>query len=96
MMAAGMPSRKRDVFGGQFHQCLTARCDELFPLVDTVLGAVDGGLRHGRIAAWLRTLPAGLSLPRFDGGRLVLAVDVLSTWHRRQHVGLGCGHRHAG
>jgi hypothetical protein len=39
-------------------------------------------LNHGRIDVdRLRTLLAGLSLPRFDGGRLVLAVDV-SPWLR--------------
>ncbi|NEA76091.1 transposase [Streptomyces sp. SID13588] len=45
-------------------------------------GAMYGGLNHGRInAGRLRTLLAGLPLPRFDGGRLVLAVDV-SPWLR--------------
>lgn len=41
-----------------------------------------GGLNHGRIDVdRLRTVLAGLSLPRFGGGRLVLAVDV-SPWLR--------------
>ncbi len=41
-----------------------------------------GGLNHGRLDVdRLRTVLAGLSLPRFDGGRLVLAVDV-SSWLR--------------
>lgn len=41
-----------------------------------------GGLHHGRIDVnRLRTVLAGLSLPRFDSGRLVLAVDV-SPWLR--------------
>ncbi|WUT78861.1 transposase [Streptomyces sp. NBC_00669] len=45
-------------------------------------GAMYGGLNHGRMDnARLRTVLAGLSLPRFDGGRLVLAVDV-SPWLR--------------
>lgn len=45
-------------------------------------GAMYGGLNHGRIdVGRLRTVLAGLSLPRFDGGRLVLAVDV-SPWLR--------------
>ncbi|MFK0238909.1 NF041680 family putative transposase [Streptomyces vinaceus] len=47
-------------------------------------GAMYGGLNHGRIDAdQLRMALAGLSLPlpRFDGGRLVLAVDV-SPWLR--------------
>ena len=45
-------------------------------------GAMYGGLNHGRIDTdRLRTVLAGLSLPRFDGGRLVLAVDV-SPWLR--------------
>jgi len=45
-------------------------------------GAMYGGLNHGRIDVdRLRTVLAGLSLPRFDGGRLVLAVDV-SPWLR--------------
>ncbi len=45
-------------------------------------GAMYGDLNHGRInIGRLRTLPAGLSLPRIDGGRLVLAVDV-SPWLR--------------
>ncbi|WNI30213.1 transposase [Streptomyces sp. ITFR-6] len=45
-------------------------------------GAMYGGLNHGRIDVdRLRTVPAGLPLPRFDGGRLVLAVDV-SPWLR--------------
>ena len=45
-------------------------------------GAMYGGLNHGRIdVERLRTVLAGLSLPRFDGGRLVLAVDV-SPWLR--------------
>lgn len=45
-------------------------------------GATYGGLNHGRIDVdRLRTVLAGLSLPRFDGGRLVLAVDV-SPWLR--------------
>ncbi|MFD9397017.1 transposase, partial [Streptomyces sp. NPDC060000] len=45
-------------------------------------GAMYGGLNHGRIdVVRLRTVLAGLSLPRFDGGRLVLAVDV-SLWLR--------------
>ncbi|MFJ7593458.1 transposase [Streptomyces sp. NPDC097617] len=70
---------------------MTARRDELFELVDAVLcadGAVDltllpehrrghGAMYGGRIdVGRLRTMLAGLSLPRFDGGRLVLAVDV--------------------
>ncbi|WP_407083922.1 transposase [Streptomyces nodosus] len=34
-------------------------------------GAMYGGLNHGRIdVGRLRAVPAGLSLPRFDGGRL--------------------------
>lgn len=42
----------------------------------------SGGLNHGRIdIEQVRTVLAGLSLPRFDGGRLVLAVDV-SPWLR--------------
>ncbi|WUS43225.1 transposase [Streptomyces mirabilis] len=45
-------------------------------------GAMYGGLNHGRIDIdRLRTVLAGLPLPRFDGGRLVLAVDV-SPWLR--------------
>ncbi|WPO69145.1 NF041680 family putative transposase [Streptomyces sp. KN37] len=45
-------------------------------------GAMYGGLNHGRIDVdRLRIVLAGLSLPRFDGGRLVLAVDV-SPWLR--------------
>lgn len=91
-------------FRGEFYECLTARRDALFELVDAVLcadGAVKspvdltllpehprghtamyGGLNHGRIDAdRLRTVLGGLSLPRFDGGRLVLAVDV-SPWLR--------------
>ncbi|WP_051777905.1 NF041680 family putative transposase [Streptomyces violaceorubidus] len=91
-------------FRGEFYECLTARRDALFELVDAVLcadgavkspvdltllpehrrghGAMYGGLNHGRIdIGRLRTVLAGLSLPRFDGGRLVLAVDV-SPWLR--------------
>ncbi|WP_412075985.1 transposase [Streptomyces xanthophaeus] len=91
-------------FRGEFYECLTARRDELFELVDAVLcadgavkspvdltllpehrrghGAMYGGLNHGRIdTARLRTVLAGLPLPRFDGGCLVLAVDV-SPWLR--------------
>jgi hypothetical protein len=87
------------------YECLTARRDELFELVDAVLcadgavkspvdltlllpehrrghGAMYGGLNHDRIEAGrLRTVLAGLSLLRFDDGRLVLAVDV-SPWLR--------------
>lgn len=45
-------------------------------------GAMYGGLNHGRIDfGRLRTVLAGLSLPRFDGGCLVLAVEV-SLWLR--------------
>lgn len=45
-------------------------------------GAMHGGLNHGRIdVGQLRSVLAGLPLPRFDGGRLVLAVDV-SPWLR--------------
>ncbi|PAU50670.1 hypothetical protein CK936_01320 [Streptomyces albireticuli] len=45
-------------------------------------GALYGALNRGRIDVdKLRTLLAGLPLPRFDGGRLVLAVDV-SPWLR--------------
>lgn len=34
-------------------------------------GAMHGGLNYGRIDTGpLRTMPAGVSLPRFDGGRL--------------------------
>lgn len=45
-------------------------------------GAMYGGLNQGRLdVGRLRTVLAGLSLPRFDGGRLVLAVDV-SPWLR--------------
>ncbi|TXL84676.1 transposase [Streptomyces sp. IB2014 016-6] len=45
-------------------------------------GAMYGGLNHGRIDVdQVRTVLAGLSLPRFDGRRLVLAVDV-SPWLR--------------
>ena len=91
-------------FRQEFYECLTARHDELFELVDAVLcadgavrspvdltllpehrrghGAMYGGLNHGRIdIGRLRTALADLSLPRFDGGRLVLAVDV-SPWLR--------------
>ncbi|MEU9134502.1 NF041680 family putative transposase [Streptomyces sp. NPDC048404] len=91
-------------FRGEFYECLTARRDELFELVDAVLcadgtvkspvdltllpehrrghGAMYGGLNQGRIDVdRLRTVLAWLSLPRFDGGRLVLAVDV-SPWLR--------------
>ncbi|MEE1801899.1 transposase [Streptomyces sp. JV176] len=91
-------------FRCEFYECLTARHDELFELVDAVLcadgavkslldltllpehrrghGAMYGGLNHGRIdVGRLRTVPARLPLPRFDGGRLVLAVDV-SPWLR--------------
>ncbi|WUO18432.1 transposase [Streptomyces sp. NBC_00287] len=42
----------------------------------------SGGLNHDRIDVdRLRTVLAGLPLPHFDGGRLVLAVDV-SPWLR--------------
>ncbi|MEU7728448.1 NF041680 family putative transposase [Streptomyces sp. NPDC040724] len=91
-------------FRGEFYECLTARRDELFELMDAVLcadgavkspvdltllpehrrghGAMYGGLNHGRIDVdRVRSVLAGLSLPRFDGGRLVLAVDV-SPWLR--------------
>ncbi|MEU9001125.1 transposase [Streptomyces sp. NPDC048551] len=91
-------------FRGEFYECLTARRDALFELVDAVLcadgavkspvdltllpehrrghGAMYGGLNQGRIDfGRLRAVLAGLSLPRFDGGRLVLAVDV-SPWLR--------------
>lgn len=45
-------------------------------------GAMYSGLNHGRIEVdRLLTVLAGLSLPRFDGGRLALAVDV-SSWLR--------------
>ncbi|MEU0631179.1 NF041680 family putative transposase [Streptomyces sp. NPDC005989] len=45
-------------------------------------GAMYGGLNHGRLDVdRLRAVLAGLSLPRFNGGRLVLAVDV-SPWLR--------------
>lgn len=45
-------------------------------------GALYGALNRGRIdAERLGTLLAGLPLPRFEGGRLVLAVDV-SPWLR--------------
>lgn len=45
-------------------------------------GAMYGGLNHGRLdMGRLRKVLAGLPLPRFDGGRLVLAVDV-SPWLR--------------
>ncbi|MFF8193590.1 transposase, partial [Streptomyces bobili] len=45
-------------------------------------GALYGALNRGRIdVERLRTLFAGLPLPRFEGGRLVLAVDV-SPWLR--------------
>jgi hypothetical protein len=45
-------------------------------------GALYGALNRGRIdVERLRTLLAGLPLPRFEGGRLVLAVDV-SPWLR--------------
>ena len=45
-------------------------------------GALYGVLNRGRIdIERLRTLLAGLPLPRFEGGRLVLAVDV-SPWLR--------------
>ncbi|MER5281420.1 transposase [Streptomyces sp. NPDC002809] len=45
-------------------------------------GAMHGGLNHGRTdMGRLRTVLAGLSLPRFDGGRLVLSADV-SPWLR--------------
>ncbi|CAL9328959.1 hypothetical protein SUDANB1_00027 [Streptomyces sp. enrichment culture] len=91
-------------FRGEFYECLTARRDEMFELVDAVLcadgavksvvdltllpehrrghGAMYGGLNHCRIDVdRLRTVLAGLSLPRFDDGRLVLAVNV-SPWLR--------------
>lgn len=42
------------------------------------LGAMYDGLNQGRIDTdRLRSLLAGLPLPRFSDGRLVLAVDVL-------------------
>jgi hypothetical protein len=45
-------------------------------------GALYGGLNHGGVdVERLRTLPAGLPLPRFEGGCLVLTVDV-SPWLR--------------
>jgi hypothetical protein len=45
-------------------------------------GALYGALNLGRIdIERLRTLLAGLPLPRFEGGRMVLAVDV-SPWLR--------------
>lgn len=45
-------------------------------------GALYGALNHGRINVdRLRSLLADMPLPRFDGGRLVLAVDV-SSWLR--------------
>jgi hypothetical protein len=45
-------------------------------------GAMYGGLNHGRIDVdRLQRVLAGLPLPRFDAGRLVLAVDV-SPWLR--------------
>lgn len=91
-------------FREEFYECLTARRDELFELVDAMLcadgavkapvdltllperrrghGATYGGLNHGGIdVGRLRSLLAGLPLPRFEGGRLVLAVDV-SPWLR--------------
>ncbi len=91
-------------FRGESYECLTARRNELFELVDAVLGAdgpvkspVDltlvpehhrghgalyGALNRGEIDVdRLRTTLAGLPLPRFEGGRLVLAVDV-SPWLR--------------
>lgn len=43
-------------------------------------GAMYGGLNHGRIdAIGLQAVAAWLPLPRFEGGRSVLAIDV-STW----------------
>lgn len=40
-------------------------------------GATYGGLNHGHLDAdRLRTVLAGLPLPRSDGGRLFLAVDM--------------------
>jgi len=91
-------------FRGEFYECLTARRDELFELVDAVLcadgavkspvdltllpehrrghGAMYGGLNQGRIDVDRpQAVLAGLPLPRFEGGRLVLAVDV-SPWLR--------------
>ncbi|MEV0668486.1 NF041680 family putative transposase [Spirillospora sp. NPDC050365] len=91
-------------FRSEFYECLTARRDELFELMDAVLcadgavrspvdltllpehrrghGAMYGGLNRGRIDVdRLRTVLAGQPLPRFEGGRLVLAVDV-SPWLR--------------
>ncbi|MGR6918815.1 transposase [[Actinomadura] parvosata] len=45
-------------------------------------GALYGGLNHGRIdVGQLRKVPAGLPLPRWPDGRIVLAVDV-SPWLR--------------
>ncbi|MEV6765030.1 transposase [Streptomyces sp. NPDC051105] len=44
-------------------------------------GALYGALNRGMDVDRLRTVLAGLPLPRFDGGRLVLAVDV-SPWLR--------------
>ncbi len=45
-------------------------------------GALYGALNHGRIDVdRLRSVLADMPLPRFDGGRLVLAVDV-SPWLR--------------
>ena len=91
-------------FRSEFYECLAARRDELFELMDAVLcadgavrspvdltllpehrrghGAMYGGLNRGRIDVdRLRTVLAGQPLPRFEGGRLVLAVDV-SPWLR--------------
>ncbi|HEY9327527.1 MAG TPA: NF041680 family putative transposase [Streptomyces sp.] len=69
-------------FRGDFYECLTARRDELFELADAVLCA-DGAVKSPVDLTLLpeRTVLAGLPLPRFDGGRLVLAVDV-SPWLR--------------
>jgi hypothetical protein len=53
-------------------------------------GALYGALNRGGIAVdRLRTALAGLPLPRFEGGRLVLAVDV-SPWLRSDAPSAPC------
>jgi hypothetical protein len=67
-------------FRGKFYEFLTAR--RAAARAPSWARSDVRRLNHGRLDTdRLRTVLAGLPLPRFDGGRLILAVDV-SPWLR--------------
>ncbi|BET45231.1 hypothetical protein RGQ21_02130 [Kitasatospora aureofaciens] len=87
--------REASRFRGEFYECLTARRDELFELMDAVLCA-DGAVKSPVVLTLLREHPrghgamhGGLNHGRIDVGRLraVLAGGRSTGSRRRRRCG---------